>query len=136
MLLRIEILGEKKLVGQHRTMSLAANTTPELWKGFMQQRASLPPGIGGVLYSLQVYTPAYFDKFHPEASFEKWAALEMMDVSNIPTGFEMLLLTGAFTRCFYTKAPLAQVPKRSATSLLPGFLVPPMTLTTGLILRY
>jgi AraC family transcriptional regulator len=111
MFLRIETLGEKKLVGQHRTMSLAANTTPELWKGFMQQCASLPPGVGGVLYSLQVYAPAYFNKFHPEASFEKWAALEVMNVSNIPTGFETLLLTGGLYAVFLHKGPASAGPE-------------------------
>jgi AraC family transcriptional regulator len=110
MLLRIDSIGEKLLVGQRRTMSLVANTTPALWKGFMQQRASLPPAVGGVLYSLQVYPPAYFAPFRSEASFEKWAAIEVMEASHLPAGCEALRLAGGLYAVFLHKGPASAGP--------------------------
>jgi len=41
MLLRIELLSDKNLVGKSTKMSLANNKTADLWKSFMPMRKSI-----------------------------------------------------------------------------------------------
>ena len=106
-LLRLETLGPKLLVGQRRVMSLAANTTPELWRGFMQQRAMLP--AGGERYSLQRYPLGYFTSFSPETLFEKWVAQEVANPAFVvPAGFETLDLSGGLYAVFLHQGPASQ----------------------------
>ena len=106
-LLRLETLTPKRLIGQRRVMSLATNTTRELWQGFMRQRAALP--AGGGRYSLQHYPPGYFTHFSPETLFEKWAAQEVADPAfAVPAGFEMLDLAGGLYAVFLHQGPASQ----------------------------
>ena len=106
-LLRLEVLSPKRLVGHRRVMSLAANTTPELWRSFMQQRAALP--LGGGRYSLQLYPRDYFTCFSIETLFEKWAAVAVADSTfAAPTGFETLDLVGGLYAVFLHRGPASQ----------------------------
>ena len=108
--LRTETIAEKQLIGHRRTMSLAANTTSELWQGFMQQRATLPPPVGGVRYSLQIYPADYFADFRPERPFEKWAALEPIATPGLVAGFEKLTLPGGLYAVFLHQGPASEGP--------------------------
>ena len=106
-LLRLEILAPKRLVGQRRVMSLAANTTAELWRGFMQHRAALP--AAEVRCSLQHYPPGYFADFSPETLFEKWAAQEVVAPDfAAPAGFEVLDLAGGLYAVFLHQGPASR----------------------------
>lgn len=87
---RITALLPKKLVGMHKTMSVANNSTRELWQGFMPRRKEIGHAIGNDLYSIQLYDSSYFDDFSPEKPFEKWAAVETANTGNIPYGMEIL----------------------------------------------
>lgn len=89
---RIETLPEKKLVGYRMTMSFADNKTKELWQNFISRRKEIHNNIGTDLYSLQIYGPAHFDHFNPNAHFEKWAAIEVTDFDTVPDGMETLVL--------------------------------------------
>ncbi len=92
---RIEILSEKKLIGKRIQMSLANNRTFELWKSFMPRRKEIKKSIGTDLFSIQIYSPTYdFAKVNPDAVFEKWAALEVVDFNFIPDGMEAITLPG------------------------------------------
>lgn len=108
-LLRLETLAPKRLVGQRRVMSLAADTTPELWRGFMQQRHVLP--ASEVRYSLQLYPPGYFANFSSETLFEKWAAQEVVAPHcAVPAGFETLALAGGLYAVFLHRGPASHGP--------------------------
>ena len=89
---RIEILQEKKLVGQRRKMSLSKNKTSELWKNFMPKRKEISNSLSTDLISMQVYEPSYFNPFNPEKEFEKWAAVEVNDFTNVPNEMEIYTL--------------------------------------------
>ena len=91
---RIEIIGEKKLVGMKMVMSLTNNTTGELWRSFMTRRKEITNRIGTDLYSLRVYPATYFNNFNPGTEFEKWAVTEVTDFDAIPIGMEALSLEG------------------------------------------
>lgn len=97
---RIEQLEEKKLIGKRLTMSFAANTTADLWKSFMPQRHEIPHGVGHELYSMQIYPENFFEKFNPMTPFEKWAALEVSDIQELPQDMEATILPAGLCRVF------------------------------------
>lgn len=108
MTLRLELLAEKKLVGQRLRMSLAANRTGELWRNFAPRQAEVSCRLGAARYSLQTYGPDYFANFNPSAEFEKWAAVEVADFSAVPAGMEPLLLpAGLYAVFLYQGDPRA-----------------------------
>ena len=96
---RIETLTEKKLVGKHLRMSLADNRTGELWRSFMPRRRDIANQLTSDLYSMQVYGQPV-DVGHPHQEFDKWAAVEVSDVSSIPDGMEAYTLPGGLYAVF------------------------------------
>jgi AraC family transcriptional regulator len=107
---QIVLATEKHLVGQRRLMSLLANTTAELWRGFMQRCKAQPFPSGSARYSVQRYDPAYFRVFHPEATFEKWAAVEVAPTSAPPADLEVLVLPGGLYAVFQYRGPASGGP--------------------------
>jgi AraC family transcriptional regulator len=100
---RIETLKEKKLIGKRVTMSYSNNKTLELWRSFMPRRNEIRHMPGNELFSLQIYPPIFFESFNPDTEFEKWAAIEVTDYTNIPHGMETLTLTGGLYAGFLYK---------------------------------
>jgi AraC family transcriptional regulator len=100
---RIETLTEKKLIGKRLKMSLSDNKTLELWQSFMPRRKEIENNIGSELYSMQIYDPLYFDRFNPNASFEKWATIEVTDFDNVPKEMEAITLTAGLYAVFLYK---------------------------------
>ena len=85
----IEIISEKKLVGYNATMSFSNNRTTELWKKFMPVRKQITTAVNSELYSIEIYpSPTFFTSIDPLLNFQKWAAVEVQDFSNIPGDME------------------------------------------------
>jgi AraC family transcriptional regulator len=97
---RIETLIEKKLVGKRMIMSFSNNKTGELWRSFMPERKKILNNIGTELYSMQIYTPLFFDNFNPNAEFEKWATIEVTDFDTVPNKMETFTLTSGLYAIF------------------------------------
>jgi AraC family transcriptional regulator len=99
-------LTSKKLVGQKLSMSFAHNKTFDLWKGFKTNQSTITSALGTDLYSIQLYPEGFFINFDPTTEFEKWAAIEVPDFENIPTGMEVFTLpSGLYAVFYYTGAP-------------------------------
>ncbi len=99
----IKYLSEKKLVGKRINMSLAQNKTPELWRSFMPRRKEIKDALNTHLISMSVYDPSYsFTDFNPTSTFDKWAALEVRDLSSVPEDMESFILPeGEYAVFFY-----------------------------------
>lgn len=101
MIPRIETFTAKNLVGQRMTMTLAENKTPLLWRSFMPRRGEIKNRLGTDLYSVQVYGPSvdllHFDQHTP---FERWAAVEVTELTEIPEGMEAFPLAGGLYAVF------------------------------------
>ncbi len=108
---RIEILNEKKLVGKRLTMSFSNNRTGDLWRSFMTGRQEIKNNIGTELYSVQIYTPLFFDKFDPSTEFEKWATMEVTDFHTIPNDMYTFTLTKGLYAVFLYKGPASAATK-------------------------
>jgi len=108
---RIETIANKKLIGLHKTMSLADNKTAELWRNFMPRRMEIQNSIGVELYSLQVYKPDHFVNFQLSNEFEKWALTEVTDFKTVPAGMETFTLpAGTYAVFDYKGLPSAAAP--------------------------
>ncbi|MDC3132635.1 GyrI-like domain-containing protein [Flavobacteriaceae bacterium] len=91
---RIEILEDKKLIGNRLKMSLTNNKTGQLWGSFAPKIKSIKNRLNTDKISMQVYDNSYFKKFNPNNEFEKWATVEVTDFNDIPKEFETFILSG------------------------------------------
>lgn len=108
---RIETLTGKKLIGKHITMSFVENKTFQLWSSFMPERKKIRNSIDSNLYSLEVFPEGYFNNFDPKNTFEKWAAVEVSDLNEIPAGMESLLIPDGLYAVFIHKGPSTEAEK-------------------------
>jgi AraC family transcriptional regulator len=108
---RIETFTGKRYVGKRIIMSFYDNRTVELWKNFMPRRREIENNIGTDLYSIEVYTPQFFDNFNVSAEFEKWAAIEVTDFRTIPDEMETITLPDGLYAVFVHKGPASSGPE-------------------------
>lgn len=98
---RIKTLVAKNLVGSRMTMTLSDNKTTELWRAFMRRRDDIKNRLGTDLYSVQVYgAPDDLHRFNQHTSFERWAAVEVADLAEVPEGMEAYPLEGGLYAVF------------------------------------
>ena len=83
MIPRIEILKEKKLIGQNIKMSLTNNRTDQLWGKFAPRIKEIKNRATAGKISMQIYPTLYFKDFRPNNEFEKWATIEVKDFVGI-----------------------------------------------------
>lgn len=105
---RIDTLQEKILIGKRLKMSFANNRTGELWRSFMPMRKKVSDTVGTELYSMQIYRPGFFEPFDPQAEFEKWAAIEVGNIDNIPEDLEVITLPQGIYAVFLYKGAASQ----------------------------
>jgi AraC family transcriptional regulator len=91
----------KKLIGMKLTMSFADNKTGLLWQRFMLKRKEIKNNLNADLISMQRYGPAF--DFGPNTEFEKWAAVEVSDLTNAPDKMETFLLPEGLYAVFQYK---------------------------------
>lgn len=109
---RIELLTEKKLVGQWLEMTYGRDRTFELWHSFMPRRKEIANKLNEELFAIQVYGPAMsFETFNPDDPFVKWATVEVPDFDSIPEGMEPFTLPGGLYAVFIHKGSSAEAPK-------------------------
>ncbi len=100
---QVKTLSPKKLIGKRINTNLANNKTFELWKIFMPRRKEIQNTIGTDLYSLQTYDSNYFKNFAPTHTFEKWAAVEVSNINEIPNDMEAFILQEGLYAVFFYK---------------------------------
>lgn len=100
---KIQMISEKKLVGVSLTMSHVANRTGDLWRSFMPRRKEIKNAINSELISLQIYGADYFQKFHPESEFTKWACVWVSQFDDIPQGMSTLVVPPSLYAIFHHK---------------------------------
>lgn len=106
---RIEILESKKLIGIPMEMSITNNKTGMLWKMFMPRRDEVKNRLTKNYFSMQIYGKNW--NFSPSKPFTKWAAVEVSEFSEVPSGMKTHLLNGGLYAVFIHKGPAALAPK-------------------------
>ena len=108
----IEVVPEKKLIGNRLLMSLSQDRTKELWQGFMPRRNKIENPISKDLISMQVYDGQLgFSDFNNSTQFTKWAVVEVEDYTNIPEGMESYSLSGGLYAVFIHRGLPSSFPK-------------------------
>jgi len=103
---RIIYTQQKKLIGKRITMSIVDDRTAKLWQSFMPVRNEIPNAANKFLYSVQVFcSEKYFEQFSSEAEFEKWAAVEVSDISDVPAEMETMEIPEGNYAVFNYKGP-------------------------------
>lgn len=107
----IKNLPEKSLAGICLEMSFMENKTQELWQNFMPRKHQIPNIIGSGLYSAEVYDSQFFKAFDPSKKFEKWAAVEVADLQNLPENMQSLMFPAGLYAVFIHKGPASKAPE-------------------------
>jgi len=99
---RFETLQPKKLIGKRLKMTFSDNRTSELFRSFMPERKTIKKSLGNDIYCVQLYQSFHgFNDLKPGMEFEKWAAIEVADFSEVPAGMESFTLTGGRYAVFH-----------------------------------
>lgn len=107
---RIIELQAKKLVGMRREMTFADHRPDELWRDFMPRRDEIANRTGNEYYSVEVYAAHFFEPFDPHRPFQKWAAIEVSEITDLPHDMETLLLPGGRYAVFHYRGTAADAP--------------------------
>lgn len=97
----IKNCNEIKLVGMKRIMSFANDKTFELWHGFMPRRKEVINVIGNELYCVKIFNNMNFNDVDPNLKFEKWAAVQVNNLDNVPNGMEKLIIQNGLYAVFH-----------------------------------
>jgi AraC family transcriptional regulator len=89
---RIELITEKLLIGMSVNMSLALSNVSELWRGFITRIPEIQNRVSSEMISMANYPIDYFEDFNPGNEFEKWAAVEVTDLTSIPYGMRSFVI--------------------------------------------
>jgi AraC family transcriptional regulator len=99
----IKQINQKKLVGMRGMLSHVAYDPVGLWREFMLRRQEIKNVLSNELYSVADYPRGYFQKFDPNKKFTKWAAVEVPDFINVPTGMKTLIIEAGLYAVFVYK---------------------------------
>ncbi|TDH21644.1 AraC family transcriptional regulator [Segetibacter sp. 3557_3] len=103
---RFEKLTRKQVIGVRKRMSFAEDLTPALWQAFMPGRKEIANALTSNLYSIEQYdSPQFLDNFNPRATYTKWAAVEVSDLSFIPNGMEAMTIPAGDYAVFVHRGP-------------------------------
>ena len=99
----IRIIHEKRLIGKRFVMSISEYRVGELWQSFMPERKNIQNKLSDDLLSVSVYPSGYFTAFNPANEFDKWAAVEVSDISTLPDGMEKMVIPEGLYAVFQYK---------------------------------
>jgi AraC family transcriptional regulator len=109
---RIVEIKEKLMVGHSITTNLAENATFSLWSKFRAQESAIKNKLNTDLFSVEVFSPDLkFNEFTPTTKFEKWAAVEVSDLDNVPEGMQTLTIEAGLYAVFIHHGPASTFPK-------------------------
>ncbi|GGZ32474.1 hypothetical protein GCM10007049_27460 [Echinicola pacifica] len=100
---KIEIIDDKKLIGQRLNMSFADYKIGELWRRFGPKRKEITNNLNNDLISLVVYEPTHFTDFKSTNEFERWATVEVENYNKVPPEMETFDLQGGLYAVFEYK---------------------------------
>lgn len=93
MLPRIETLSPTKLIGQKIITSFVQDKTVELWRSFAPRIKEIKNKVNSDSYAVDIYpNTTFFQQFDPTRTFEKWAAVPVIDFDQVPNGLDALVI--------------------------------------------
>ena len=102
-------LEEKKLIGKSRIMSLAGDTTKELWQSFMPHRKAIPHRVDEKLYNMKIFESGFdVKRLIASTPFQKWAAVEVGSFEREREDFESYTIKGGLYVMFLHQGPASR----------------------------
>jgi AraC family transcriptional regulator len=90
---RIVQVESAQFIGIKVNTSLLESRVRELWGSFMPMAKKVNYRMRDEFYSFKVYPDrAYFEKFEPERTFQRWESVKVSDTSSMPKVMEKLSL--------------------------------------------
>ena len=109
---RIVEIKKKLLVGRAIETSLSENATFSLWSKFMPQQSAIKNRLNKDLYSVEVYAKGLdFREFTPQTQFQKWAAVEVSSLDDVPEGMQSLIIEKGLYAVFMHHGPARTFPQ-------------------------
>lgn len=107
---RIQTLPSTLLIGKKSITSYADNNTFELWQSFSPRKKEINHTINNDSYAVEIYpTTVFFQNFDPSKEFEKWAAIAVSKIEEIPEGMESLTIPEGLYAVFSYKGKPSEV---------------------------
>jgi AraC family transcriptional regulator len=103
-------LSEKKCIGLNHNMSYADYQAQEIWKRFMPRRNEIKNRVGLDYLSIQVFGNSYWNTFNAENTFQKWAAVEVSVLEDIPAEMDTLIIPAGLYAVFVYKGDGSTAP--------------------------
>ncbi|WP_033957834.1 GyrI-like domain-containing protein [Psychroserpens jangbogonensis] len=112
---RIEVIEDRYVVGvTTKTSVLTINEkTRELAKSFMPRRHEITSRIGKHVFSIQDYGKDYLPT-NPNSEFDKWVAIEVKELNNVPEGMESFIIKSGIYVVFSFKGSVLEFPRQRA----------------------
>ncbi len=88
----ITTLTEKKCIGLSQNMSYADYQAQEIWKRFMPRRNEIKNRVVADYLSIQVFGNMYWNAFNADNTFQKWAAVEVSVLEDIPAEMDTIII--------------------------------------------
>lgn len=101
-------LDPKLLVGMHASMSLSEDATPQLWRNFMPRRGEIKHRLDRRHISMSIYGDS--QPFQPDTTFQKWAAVAVGSIEQVPVGMDTYHLRGGLYAKFIHHGPAHKFP--------------------------
>jgi len=78
----------------------------------MPHKKEIQNVVGTDLFSVEIYNDTnFFKNFNPNKEFEKWAAVEISELKNIPDEMEPITIPKGLYAVFSHKGPASEGPK-------------------------
>tara|TARA_E500000318_G_scaffold107477_1_gene116832 strand:- start:1866 stop:2348 length:483 start_codon:yes stop_codon:yes gene_type:complete len=106
----IQTLPTTLLVGKKSITSIVNNNTLELWQSFSPRKKEINHAINNDSYAVEIYpTTTFFQNFDPTREFEKWAAIAVSKIEEIPEGMETLTVPEGLYAVFPYKGKPSEI---------------------------
>lgn len=102
---KLVTLPQTHLVGMNATMSRSDDQTPDLWRSFMPRRKEIDHRTNQNFISMQIYPGGPSQISDPQATFTKWAAVEVAPSGDTPQGMQRYELGGGLYAVFHHQGP-------------------------------
>ncbi|MDR6238564.1 AraC family transcriptional regulator [Aureibacter tunicatorum] len=101
---------KRNFIGMNVLTSLANNKIPQLWRDFMPRKKEIENNINTGCYEIHPFDTGFkMENFTEDMKFEKWAAVEVNEIKNIPKELNSLTIEGGKYAVFEHKGTMSNI---------------------------
>lgn len=81
-----------QIIGMHAIMSYTNYNAAMVWQRFMPRLKEVSHTLNRDLYSIQVFSKSYWEKFNPSATFTKWVGVPVSQIDRVPIDMDVMII--------------------------------------------